>query len=79
MKRRSDDVVCGKCRRLRYKFSARQCPHEAVQRVYGEGCYICMYCCAKCKHNYRGEWGGQRCDLWKGNKDDGTEKKRGVR
>ena len=68
--KRKDDVVCAKCHRLRYSFSARQCPHEAVQRVYGEGCYICMYCCAKCKHSYKGEWGGQRCDLWKGKKND---------
>ena len=53
---------CQKCGIEFVRCGIQECPHEAVNAVYGK--YICRYCCMKCKHNIITDI-GQECELRK--------------
>ena len=57
---------CGKCHNEFYELQIRKCPHEAVNRQYGN--YICVYCCKKCKF-VQADGTGWICTYGKGEKD----------
>lgn len=49
MQRNRNGIVCARCKQLRYDYSVKKCPNEAVNRVLGE--YICYFCCKQCKYH----------------------------
>ncbi len=47
-------ILCEACNRKFYESVVRECPMKA-------GHFICLYCCHKCKRQYKGEWVGWGC------------------
>ena len=47
-------ILCECCNREYYESVIRECPKKL-------GHYICLYCCHRCKRQYKGEWTGWGC------------------
>ena len=59
---KSQRIFCARCNRP--AFSLRECPHEGVNKAFGN--LICFYCCRQCKHHTTVPFcGAIGCELWK--------------
>lgn len=50
-------ILCEACNRKFYESVIRECPKKP-------GHYICLYCCHKCKRQYKGIGGTWGCRAW---------------
>ena len=55
-----DTIKCDKCEHDYREHAIRECPHPAVNRIYGK--HICVYCCSKCAYAVQYDYvGGVGC------------------
>jgi len=48
-------TMCDRCKRLYHSYTVANCKHEAVNKHYGQ--HICLYCCMRCKHHKKVDFG----------------------
>ena len=62
-------IVCEACKRKFYDSLIRVCPKKDGEHR------ICLYCCMKCKHHYKGEAGLWGCKAFDEAKEAEKQKK----